>query len=88
MRPMTGPVHFYRLIVFSEITRIYTMGQFSLVCSSCGAVQTKPYSPFCEKCNQMTEVEFDLDKAALPASSNPYIRFYDLISGEGYKPVT
>lgn len=60
------------------------MGQFTLVCGSCGATQSSPYSPFCEYCNRMTEVAFKLDQvqlhdAANPPASNPYHRFFDLI---------
>lgn len=55
------------------------MGLFRLVCSSCATVQSKSYTPFCELCNQMTEVAFDLDRVSLNDSDNPYVRFYDLI---------
>ena len=55
------------------------MGQFTLVCGSCGAMQSSPYSPFCSFCGKMTEVAFDLDKAQLHDSTNPYERFFDLI---------
>jgi threonine synthase len=55
------------------------MGAFTLTCSSCGFEQSKAYSPFCEKCHQMTETTFDLEKAVLHKSDNPYYRFFDLI---------
>jgi threonine synthase len=55
------------------------MGQFNLVCGSCGVRQSAAYSPFCQQCNQMTEAVFDLKKAALHDSPNPYDRFFDLL---------
>lgn len=55
------------------------MGKFTLVCTACRAIQSTPYSPFCPKCNTMTEAEYDLSAVTLHDSDNPYLRYYDLI---------
>lgn len=55
------------------------MKKFTIVCHKCGAVQSQAYSPFCEKCNNLTEVIYDLSGAQLRDSANPFSRFFDLL---------
>lgn len=47
-------------------------------CTSCGTESGTIYKTFCE-CGGMIEVEYDLAKARLHDSENPYIRFSDLL---------
>jgi len=53
--------------------------KFKLVCTACGAKQKQSYRPFCEKCQQMNDILYDLDKVEFKSSDNPYVRFFDLL---------
>ncbi|PHS70441.1 MAG: pyridoxal-5'-phosphate-dependent protein subunit beta [Cycloclasticus sp.] len=53
--------------------------KFKVICAACRHVQSKRYSPQCEKCGGLTEAEFDLSKVVLKDSDNPYERYFDLI---------
>ena len=48
------------------------------VCTACARSIGDAYRPFCE-CGGMVEVEYDLASARLAPSSNPYVRFADLL---------
>jgi threonine synthase len=47
-------------------------------CTTCGKDVGNSYRPFCE-CGGMVEVEYDLKRARLARSDNPYVRFADLL---------
>jgi threonine synthase len=55
------------------------MKKFEIVCLKCGAVQPQAYTPFCEKCNYLTEINYDLSAVRLSASTNPFSRFFELL---------
>src|SRR5262245_43052809 len=48
------------------------------VCLVCARSQPYEYRPFCE-CGGMTDVHYDLERATLRESDNPYFRFADLL---------
>ncbi|HEY8025660.1 MAG TPA: pyridoxal-phosphate dependent enzyme [Burkholderiaceae bacterium] len=47
-------------------------------CTACGKPPSLEYQPFCE-CGGMMDVSYDLDRATLHESPNPYVRFADLL---------
>ncbi len=51
-------------------------------CTACGKPPRLSYQPFCD-CGGMMDVAYDLDKAALHESANPYVRFADLLPVKG-----
>ena len=53
--------------------------KFELRCVKCHTEPGVPYAPFCPACGAMTEAYFDLTKARLRDSDNPYERYFDLI---------
>lgn len=53
--------------------------KFQLICTECGTVQSKAYSPMCEQCNGLTEIEYDLSQVELRDSENPFFRFFDIL---------
>jgi threonine synthase len=55
------------------------MPKFRLKCVRCGSVQEQPYNPRCSQCDGLTEPLYNLAKAKLYDSDDPYTRFFDLI---------
>ena len=47
-------------------------------CTTCGKPPREAFQPFCD-CGGMVDIEYDLDKAELHDSPNPYVRFTDLL---------
>ena len=54
-------------------------GSMRIQCSSCGKEFVRRFMPFCDHCGGMTEVSYDLDKVRFRDSTNPYIRFQDIL---------
>jgi len=52
---------------------------FRTQCTGCGTVADEGFTPFCTACGNMTDVEYDLDRVELHESSNPYLRYRDLL---------
>ncbi len=52
---------------------------WSVNCLGCGKDFIRTYMPFCDSCGGMTEAVYDLDQVRLYDSSNPYLRFRDLL---------
>jgi threonine synthase len=50
-----------------------------LSCMGCGKPFPHGYHPFCDHCGEMVDVEYDLSRVRLAESSNPYVRFRDLL---------
>jgi threonine synthase len=51
-------------------------------CLNCSRVCTQGFTPFCETCGGMVDIEYDLDRARLHDSTNPLERFFDLLPVE------
>jgi threonine synthase len=51
-------------------------------CLNCGRVSSEAFTPFCETCGGMVDIEYDLDRARLHDSTNPLERFFDLLPVE------
>jgi threonine synthase len=52
---------------------------FRTSCTGCGKPLGPAFSPFCPDCGAMSDVEYNLDVVEFRDSSNPYIRFGDLL---------
>jgi threonine synthase len=52
---------------------------FRTVCTGCGRHLQGGFQPFCSACGGMADIEYDLTRVELRASSNPYVRFQDLL---------
>jgi threonine synthase len=52
---------------------------FRTVCTGCGRDLSGGYHPFCPACGEMSDVVYDLDSVRLRDSTNPYVRFGDLL---------
>jgi threonine synthase len=52
---------------------------FVTECTVCRRGYPQGFVPFCQSCGAMTDVTYDLDRVTLGDSSNPYIRFSDLL---------
>lgn len=72
------------------------MPKFQLQCRRCGKYPGVGFHPRCPLCNGLTEPVFDLAKARLVESPDPYTRFFDILpvqnrellpSGETYTPL-
>ncbi len=48
------------------------------ICLHCGRTQPDGFHPFCA-CGGMVDVEYDLGRVGFPDSTNPYLRFADLL---------
>jgi len=48
-------------------------------CVACGIQYPVGFHPFCDACGGMVDVEYALEKVGLRDSSNPYIRFAELL---------
>lgn len=48
-------------------------------CVKCGKTYTSGYRAFCDTCDGMIDVRYDLTRALLHESTNPYRRFRDLL---------
>ena len=53
--------------------------KFTLTCTACGTEQGGGYRPFCQSCQNMNDVAYDLSQVSLKASHNPFVRFFDLL---------
>lgn len=53
------------------------------VCVECGQLYHAGFHPFCDTCGGMVDVEYDLERVTLADSSNPYVRFAQLLPLEG-----
>jgi threonine synthase len=53
--------------------------KFKVTCAKCKLQQSQVYSPFCQSCGSLTEAYFDVERARLRDSDNPYERYFDLI---------
>jgi threonine synthase len=51
-------------------------------CLNCGRVSPQGFTPFCETCGGMVDIEYDLQRAQLYDSTNPLERFFDLLPVE------
>jgi len=51
-------------------------------CVHCGKTFPRVFVPFCDDCDHMTDVVYDLDAVELYKSPNPYERFRDLLPVE------
>jgi threonine synthase len=59
-------------------------------CVRCSRPFPVGYVPFCDQCGAMIEVSYDLEKVTLPESTNPLVRFADLLPiqrGADWPPV-
>lgn len=54
------------------------VGHFRVACTACGRVP-QGFAPFCPACGAMCDVEYDLTRVRLRESSDPYVRFADLL---------
>jgi threonine synthase len=52
---------------------------FSNVCVNCRTPAGDGFSPSCRHCGAMCDIEYDLTRVTLRDSTNPYIRFQDLL---------
>src|SRR5215203_7035422 len=48
-------------------------------CVSCRKTFPHGFTTFCDRCNAMVDIEYDLDRATLHDSDNPLERFFDLL---------
>jgi hypothetical protein len=48
------------------------------VCVGCGKRFSNGYTTFCDGCDQMIDVAYDLDRGACRESDNPLVLFFDL----------
>ena len=53
--------------------------RFTQVCTACGAAVPCGFHPFCGDCGAMTDIEYDLANVTLLESTDPYVRFRDLL---------
>jgi threonine synthase len=53
--------------------------KFQVACVQCATNYDNVYQSFCPKCGGITDVEYDLNKAKLLNTTNPYERFKDLL---------
>jgi threonine synthase len=56
-----------------------TLKLFRTACTRCERTLDDGYFPFCPACGAMADVEYDLARARLHDSPNPYLRFRDLL---------
>ena len=55
------------------------MKTLKIICTHCHKIQPREYGAFCEYCNQMTNIVYDLKQVKFRDSENPYLRFFDLL---------
>jgi threonine synthase len=51
-------------------------------CLNCGRGSPQGFTPFCETCGGMVDIEYDLQRSQLYDSTNPLERFFDLLPVE------
>lgn len=52
---------------------------FRVFCAVCGRTLGDGFHPFCPDCGGMADVQYDLARVVLHESSNPFVRFRDLL---------
>jgi len=57
---------------------------FKIKCIGCGKHFQQTFMPFCDECNKITDVFYDLESVQLHDSSNPYLRFRELLPVDDY----
>jgi threonine synthase len=60
-------------------TSVERRAAFRTVCTGCGRELRDGFNPFCPVCGEMSDVTYDLASVELRESSNPYVRFLDLL---------
>lgn len=53
-------------------------------CVGCGRLYPHAFTPFCD-CGHFIDIHYDLNKAVLHNSSDPYLRFFDLLPLENHE---
>jgi len=66
-------------MIFSPEETAAVRSGMTVRCTGCHQEYVRTFMPFCGECGEMTEVVYDLENARLRDSSNPYIRFQDLL---------
>jgi threonine synthase len=56
--------------------------RLTLRCVNCGRPSPHSFTPFCDSCGGMIDVEYDLQRVRLQDSANPLERFFDLLPVE------
>jgi threonine synthase len=54
-------------------------------CVNCGRASPHSFTPFCDSCGGMIDIEYDLHRAQLRDSANPLERFFDLLPVERFE---
>jgi threonine synthase len=52
---------------------------FNAVCTDCSRDLGDRFTPFCPSCGGIADISYDLERVVLRDSSNPYVRFIDLL---------